>query len=170
LEEFYRAINFVQPSLIRTEADEVTYNLHIILRFEIEKELIEGSLKIEQIPEVWNQKTKEYFRIIVPDDARGSLQDVHWSEGLFGYFPTYTLGNLYSAQFYEAAKNQVLNLEAKLAQGQFQHLLQWLRKNIHVHGKFYMQDELIQRVTGEKLSSQYFLNYLNNKYEDIYKL
>jgi len=170
LGDFYKAINVVRPSLIRTEADEVTYGLHVLLRFEIEKDLIEGSIEVGDLPEIWNQKTEELLGIKVPDDARGVLQDVHWSGGSFGYFPTYTIGNLYAAQFYSAAKSQILDLEEEIAGGQFGHLLEWLRKNIHIHGKLYSQDELVTRATGEKLSSKYFIDYITKKYGEIYGL
>lgn len=170
LEDFYRAINFVQPSLIRTEADEVTYNLHVILRFEIEKELIEGSIEVEDLPKIWNDKMKEYLGVKVPDDAQGVLQDVHWSGGGIGYFPTYTLGNLYSAQFYQAAKKEIINLEKEISAGQFSHLREWLRKKIHMHGKIYTADDLVKEVTGEGLNSKYFIDYLKEKYGEIYKI
>lgn len=169
-EEFYKAINAVKPSLIRVEADEVTYSLHIILRFEIEKALIEGGIKVEDLPKIWNGKMKEYFRIVVPSDALGVLQDVHWSGGMIGYFPTYTLGNLYSAQFYATAKRDVLNLEREIAVGHLEHLREWLRRNIHIHGKLYSASELAKNVTGENLNGQYFIDYLNKKYSEIYKL
>lgn len=170
LEDFYRAINFVEPSLIRTEADEVTYSLHIILRFEIEKELIEGSIEVEDLPKIWNAKMKEYLGINVPRDAEGVLQDVHWSGGGIGYFPTYALGNLYAAQFYNTAKKDILNLEKEIATGEFGHLREWLRKKIHIHGKMYSADELVREVTGEPLTSQYFIDYLKKKYGEIYKI
>ncbi len=169
LEDFYRAKNAVQLSLIRIEADEVTYNLHIVIRFEIEKALIEGSLAPEQLPNVWNEKVKQYLGITVPNDAVGVLQDVHWSQGMFGYFPTYTLGNLYSAQFYATAKRDLPRLEDEIAKGEYGHLLDWLRKNIHRHGRRYDQDELVKRVTGEALTARYFIDYLKAKYEAIYK-
>lgn len=170
LDDFFRAINVVSPSLIRTEADEVTYNLHIILRFEIEKDLIEGSIAVEDLPKIWNDKVKEYFGIKVPNDALGVLQDVHLSGGMIGYFPTYTLGNLYSAQFYKAAKRDILNLEKEIKNGQFGHILGWLRKNIHIHGKLFSAEELVEKVTGEKLTSKYFIDYIEKKYSEIYKL
>ncbi|NTU66467.1 MAG: carboxypeptidase M32 [Candidatus Moranbacteria bacterium] len=166
--DIYRYVNAVKPSLIRTEADEVTYNLHIIMRFEIEKELIEGSIAVEDLPKIWNSKVKEYFGIDVPNDALGVLQDVHWSGGLIGYFPTYALGNLYSAQFYEAAKRDVLNLEKEIRAGQFAHLLNWLRKNIHIHGKMFTARELIENASGEPLNAQYFMDYIEDKYSRIY--
>ncbi|KKT80970.1 MAG: hypothetical protein A3B99_01475 [Candidatus Yanofskybacteria bacterium RIFCSPHIGHO2_02_FULL_44_12b] len=170
LEDFYRALNCVGSSLIRTEADEVTYNLHVILRYEIEKELIEGSIGIEDLPAIWNSKMGQYLGIEVPSDSLGVLQDVHWSGGSIGYFPTYTLGNLYSAQFYGAAKRDILNLEEEIASGHFGNLLSWLRKNIHIHGRLYSADELVQRATGEKLSSKYFIDYITQKYSEIYRL
>lgn len=169
-EDFYRAINYVVPSLIRTESDEVTYNLHIILRFEIEKNLIEGAINAKDAPQIWNEKFKELFGISVPNDTCGILQDVHWSGGNFGYFPTYSLGNLYSAQFYNTAKQQLLNLENEISKGEFGLLRNWLKEKIHIHGKFYSADSLVQNVTGEKLNSKYFMDYLTKKYSAIYGL
>jgi len=170
IKDIYGYVNAVRPSLIRTEADEVTYNLHIIMRFEIEKDLIEGSIAVEDLPKIWNSKVKEYFGIDVPSDTLGVLQDVHWSGGLFGYFPTYALGNLYSAQFYAAAKRDILNLDREMKAGQFAHLLEWLRKNIHVHGKLFSAEELVMRATGERLNAQYFMDYVSEKYSKIYGL
>ena len=170
LSDFYKAINIVSPSLIRTEADEVTYNLHIILRFEIEKDLIEGSIAAEDLPKIWNDKFKEYFGIKVSSDKSGVLQDVHWSGGMIGYFPTYTLGNLYAAQFYASAKRDILNLEKEIRKGQFGHILAWLRKNIHIHGKLFSADVLAEKVTGEKLASKYFIEYIEKKYSKIYNI
>jgi len=169
-DDFYRAINFVEPSLIRVEADEVTYSLHIILRFEIEKELIEGSIEVEDLPKIWNAKIEEYLGIKVPNDASGVLQDVHWSGGGIGYFPSYTLGNLYAAQFYNTAKKDILNLEEEIAAGEFSHLREWLRQKIHIHGKMFSADSLVREVTGEPLTSQFFIDYLKEKYGEIYKI
>jgi len=169
-DDFYRAINFVQPSLIRVEADEVTYGLHIILRFEIEKELIEGSIEAEDLPKIWNAKMKEYLGVKVPNDANGVLQDVHWSGGSVGYFPSYALGNLYAAQFFQAAKNELIDLEKEIAAGEFSHLREWLRKKIHIHGKMFSADQLVREVTGEPLTSKYFVEYLKEKYGEIYKI
>jgi len=167
---FYKAINYVSPSLIRTEADEVTYNLHIIMRFEIEKELLDGSIEAKDLPKIWNDKIKEYFGIKVPNDSLGVLQDVHWSGGLIGYFPTYTLGNLYSAQFYYTAKRDIEDFEDKFSRGQFGQFREWLRENIHIHGKLYSANELIKKVTGENLNSKYFIEYIKNKYSEIYNI
>lgn len=170
LKDFYRAVNYVSPTLIRTESDEATYNLHIILRFEIEKGLLEGSLQVRDLPEIWNAKMKEYLGLDVTDAATGVLQDVHWSGGAIGYFPTYTLGNLYAAQFYKAAASDILNLEEEIAKGEFAHFLEWLRKNIHLHGKFYKAEELCRNLTGEGLNSKYFIDYITRKYSRIYQL
>jgi carboxypeptidase Taq len=156
-------LNRVQPSLIRVESDETTYNLHIILRYEIEKDLIEGKLKVAELPIAWNAKMKEYLDIEVPDDAHGVLQDVHWSYGSIGYFPTYSLGNVYSAQLFNKAKKDVPNLQAGFAKGEFSPFLKWLRKNIHQEGGRYHPEELIKKVTGEGLNSKYLLEYLRNK-------
>jgi carboxypeptidase Taq len=170
LESFYRAINTVQPSFIRVEADEVTYNLHIVLRFEIEKGLIEGDIAVEDLPGIWNSKMKELLGLDVPDDSLGVLQDVHWSGGMIGYFPTYSLGNLYSAQFFAAARRDIPALEDEMARGEFGRLLQWLREKIHVHGKTYSAQELAKRATGEKLNSKFFAEYISRKYSEIYEL
>jgi carboxypeptidase Taq len=161
--QIYDHLNHVRPSLIRVEADETTYNLHIALRFEIEKGLIEGTIKVADLPEIWNAKMKQYLGVDVPDDAHGVLQDVHWSHGTIGYFPTYTLGNIYSAQFFNKAKQEIPNLEAGFAKGEFGLLLKWLRKNIHQYGGRYRPEELVKKVTGEGLNSKYLVDYLKNK-------
>jgi len=170
LADFYQNINVVKPSLIRIEADEVTYNLHIIIRFEIEKGLIEGVINPADLPKIWNQKYKEYLGVTVPNNGVGVLQDVHWSSGLFGYFPTYTLGNLYSAQFYAAAKHVTPNLEKAMEKGDFSKLLNWLRRNIHVHGRRFSAADLVREATGEKLKPEYYKKYLAEKYSKIYRL
>lgn len=170
LGEFYKIINKVIPSLVRTEADEVTYNLHIIIRFEIEKEMIEGSIDLKDLPAIWAAKVKEYLGIEVPNDTLGVLQDVHWSCGGIGYFPTYSFGNLYSAQFYNALKEDIPNAEQAIARGNFEEIREWLRKNIHIHGKLYSASSLVKKVTGEELNSRYFCEYLEEKYKKIYSL
>jgi carboxypeptidase Taq len=170
LEHFYLAINNVEPSFIRVEADEVTYNLHIILRFEIETALIAGEIAVEELPHIWNSKMKEVLGLDVPDDSLGVLQDVHWSGGMIGYFPTYSLGNLYSAQFFAAAKRDIPTLDDEMARGEFGKLLQWLREKIHVHGKTFSAQELAKNATGEKLNSKYFAEYISRKYGEIYEL
>lgn len=170
LERFYEHFNHVAPSFIRTEADEVTYNLHIVMRFEMEKSLIEGTLEVQDLPSAWNAKMKEYFGLKVPNDTLGVLQDVHWSSGIIGYFPAYTLGNLYSAQFFAAAQRALPQLDRSIARGNFEPLNTWLRENIYIHGKTYTARELVVKVTGESLTSRYFTEYLEEKYGEIYHL
>ena len=170
LDTFYRAINKVEPSLIRVEADEVTYSLHIFLRFELEQELLEGRLAVADLPQAWNAKMKEYLGIRPPNDAQGVLQDVHWSGGSMGYFPTYALGNLLSVQFYNQALEEMPDLPEQIARGQFGALLTWLRDNIHTHGKKFTPAELVKRVTGGEMSAAPFLAYLREKYTGIYGL
>lgn len=168
LTRFYRGINKVQPSLIRTEADEISYHFHVYIRYELEKALLDGSLQTAEIPAFWNQQYKRLLDVAVPDDKRGALQDVHWSHGSFGYFPTYSLGSLYAAQFYAAAKQSLPGLEAQISAGDTLALLSWLRKNIHAHGRYYTSEELCREVTGETLNPAYFLRYAEEKYSDIY--
>ncbi len=169
-EQFYAAINRVKPSLIRVEADELTYNLHIMLRFEIEQDLIEGKTRAEDLPGIWNQKMEEYLGIVPSNDAEGVLQDVHWSLGAFGYFPTYTLGNLYSVQFYEQAKLEIPHLEDEIAAGQLMVLRRWLGQKIHRWGRMFTPDHLAQRVTGKSLDPEPFLSYVERKYGELYQL
>ena len=168
LDDFYAAVNDVRPSYIRVEADEATYNLHILLRFELERAMIMGELKPADIPGEWNKRFKNYFGIEVDHDSHGCLQDVHWSGGMIGYFPTYTLGNLYSAQFFAKAKADMPNLTAQFERGDFSQLLHWLRENIHKHGKRYRARQLVQRVTGQPLSHKPLMTYLYTKYGEIY--
>jgi carboxypeptidase Taq len=168
LDEFVFAINEVRPSLIRVEADEATYNLHILIRFELEQALLSGDLLPADLPGAWNEKYRQYLRLTPPDDAQGCLQDIHWSAGLFGYFPTYTLGNLYAAQFMEKARQDLPNLEEQMRRGKFLDLRDWLRENIHRHGQRYRPGELCRKVTGRGLSPDSFLTYLRNKYAQLY--
>lgn len=167
-EEYWRAINIVKPSAIRVEADEVTYNLHIILRFEMEVDLVEGRLAVKDLPQTWNAKMKEALGYEVKNDAEGVLQDVHWSMGYFGYFPGYALGNLLSVQFYQKAQADLPNLSEQLAEGHYEVLLAWLRSNIHQHGSKYTPTELVRRVTGGEIDPKPFLAYLKEKYGQIY--
>lgn len=169
-EQFYRAVNVVQPSFIRVEADEVTYNLHIVLRYEIERDLIEGRLAVREIPEAWNAKVQEYLGITPPNDALGCLQDIHWAHGSFGYFPTYTLGNLYAAQFFRQARQEVPDLDGKIARGELKALKGWLNEQIHAVGKMETADQIARRVTGESLNARYFVDYLKAKYGEVYGL
>lgn len=168
-DELYRLFNLVNPGFIRTESDEVTYNLHIALRFEIEEGLINGKLDAKDLPEIWNTKMKKYLGVVPETDREGVLQDVHWSFGNFGYFPTYTLGNLYSAQFTKAMKREI-NIEELSKNGEFGPVLSWLRTNIHQHGSVYWPGELVKKVTSKKLDPQYLLDYLNKKYSILYRI
>jgi carboxypeptidase Taq len=167
-EQMYRAVNTATPSLIRVEADESTYNLHIMLRFEIERALISGSLAVNDLPGAWNERFKEYLGIVPPDDARGCLQDVHWSFGLVGYFPTYCLGNLYAAQLWETIQEQIPDLSQRITDGDFAPLKSWLNKNIHAHGRQYRAGELCEKVTGKPLSADPLMRYLEGRIRPIY--
>ncbi|MBI9043876.1 MAG: carboxypeptidase M32 [Anaerolineaceae bacterium] len=168
LTDFYRAINKVEPSLIRVEADEATYNLHIMLRMDLEISLLEGSLAVKDLPEAWNAKMKEYLGITPPDDAKGVLQDVHWAYGLFGYFPSYALGKLISAHIWETISKEIEDIDSHIENGDFGVLLEWLRANIHQRGVLYEPQELVQKVTGSSIDPKPFMRYLNRKYKDIY--
>ncbi|HET7898887.1 MAG TPA: carboxypeptidase M32, partial [Flavisolibacter sp.] len=168
LDQFYRGINKVQPSLIRTEADEISYHFHVFIRYELEKGLLEGSLQTADIPLLWNDQYKQLLDVNVPDDKQGALQDVHWSHGSFGYFPTYSLGSLYAAQFFDRAKSTLPGLEEQIAEGNTQPLLSWLRETIHAKGRYYTSEELCREVTGEPLNPDYFLAYAKEKYAAIY--
>ena len=161
--------NQVKPSLIRTEADEVTYNLHVMLRFELEDDLINERIKPKDLPEIWRAKMRKYLGIEPKTDQEGVLQDVHWSAGLVGYFPTYTLGNLYAAQI-AAKMREKLNIEKLLERGQLKPILNWLRKEIHQYGSLYWPKELIKKATGQKLNSKFFIKYIEKKYEKIYAI
>lgn len=170
LEDFHRAINDVRPTLIRVEADEVTYNLHIMLRFELEQALIHGELEAVDVPSAWNERMKQSLGIVPPDDALGCMQDVHWSAGLFGYFPTYALGNMYAAQFYNQAQQDLGDLKPMFARGEFAPLKNWLNENVHRHGRRYKADRLTEVVTGHRLSHEPLLQHLQQKVGDLYQL
>lgn len=170
LATFYRALNKVRPSLIRVQADEATYNLHIMLRLEIEIALFEGKLEVKDLPAAWNQKMQAYLGVLPPNDALGVLQDVHWSGGSFGYFPTYALGNLVSAQLWEVIHKDLPELDAQIAQGSFKPLLDWLRANVHQYGARYEPQELVQKITGSRIDPGAYLRYLLSKYGEIYHL
>ncbi|HEU0110452.1 MAG TPA: carboxypeptidase M32 [Flavisolibacter sp.] len=170
LEQFYKAINKVQPSLIRTEADEITYHFHVFIRYDLEKKLLEGSLTTRDIPAYWNEQYKQLLGVAVPDDKRGCLQDVHWSHGSFGYFPTYSLGSFYAAQFFATACLQNPNCETEMASGDLNGLLTWLRSNVHSKGRLYTSEELCKEITGKTLDVSFFVDYLLYKYAAIYTL
>jgi carboxypeptidase Taq len=170
VDTFYSAINSVKPSLIRVEADEITYNLHIMLRFEIELDIIEKRVEVKDLPELWRTKMKEYLGVVPETEAEGVLQDVHWSFGAFGYFPTYTLGNLYAAMLYQKAKADIPSLEIKIAQGNLIPLKDWLNDRIHSHGRQFTSEELIRQATGQTLSAKPFLQAARHKMQEIYGL
>lgn len=168
VDAFFKAMNKVEPSFIRTEADELTYHFHVMIRYEIEKGLMENSIEPKDLPAVWNAKYQQYLGITPPDDVKGILQDVHWSHGSFGYFPTYSLGSFYAAQFFARAHVAIEGLDGQLARGDFAPLLLWLREQVHQYGRKYTSEELCQKVTGEKLDISYFMNYMNDKYAAVY--
>lgn len=167
-EDMFGAVNQVERSLIRVEADEITYNLHIIIRFEIERRIIAGEVDVDELPSLWNRLTKEYLGIDVPNDAMGVLQDTHWASGLFGYFPTYSLGNLYAAQLWATIRREIPDVDARIERGDFATILAWLRDRIHRHGRQYRPGELIERATGEALNPAYLTRYLSEKYGQLY--
>jgi carboxypeptidase Taq len=169
-EGFWRAINRVEPSFIRVEADEVTYGLHIMLRFEIEREMLSGTLAVKDIPDAWNAKMESYLGITPPDDALGCLQDVHWSAGLIGYFPTYLIGTALSSQLYEQALKDNPAIAQDLVKGEYGSLLSWLREKVHHPGRRYLPGELIERICGGPARSEPYLNYLNAKFTEVYGL
>jgi carboxypeptidase Taq len=170
LEQMYGAVNSVRPSLIRVEADEATYNLHIAIRFELEKALVEGDLLPADLPAAWNQRYQDYLGIEPCDDAQGVLQDVHWSAALFGYFPTYSLGNLYAAHWMNCAQKEIGELDGQFRQGDFAPLREWLSENIYRHGQCYSARELLERIDGGPLSHEPLLDYLSKKLRPIYGL
>jgi carboxypeptidase Taq len=168
--ELHSALNTVRPSLIRTEADEVTYNLHIIMRFELELALIREELRPEELVDAWNDKMRKYLGVVPPDYSTGVMQDVHWSEGAFGYFPSYALGTMYAAQFYAKAEKDLGSLEEMFAAGEFSTFVKWLREKIHSQGSRYLPRDLVKVVTGEELNPDYLIEYLYRKYGNIYGL
>jgi len=168
-DEMYRTVNMLGPSLIRVEADELTYNLHIILRFEMERDLFSGKIQVADLPEVWNAKMKEYLGIDVPNDAEGVLQDVHWGSGLLGYFPTYALGNVVSLQLWDRIRREIPDLDEQTARGEFGVLRTWLAGNIHHHGRKFTPNELLERVVGvREFNPQPLVRYLTAKVEELY--
>ncbi len=170
LPSFYRAINRVEPSHIRVDADEVTYSLHVILRFNLELKLVNRELAVEDLPEAWREESRRLLGIVPETDALGVLQDIHWSIGSIGYFPTYALGNLYGAQFMNTMRMEIPDLDERLGKGELPTVLGWLRQHIHRHGSSLTAEELVRSVSGEELKADYFLRYLRDKYREIYKL
>jgi carboxypeptidase Taq len=168
IKQFYNGINKVQPSLIRTESDELTYHFHVMIRYEIEKLLIEGTISAKDIPAYWNEHYQKYLGITVPNDVQGCLQDVHWSHGSFGYFATYSIGSLYAAQFFDTIKKQHSNLETEITIGNTTLIWQWLQNAIYKHGRYYNSEQLCKNATGTELSSKFFIDYITQKYGQIY--
>lgn len=169
MDEFYYEINQVAPDFIRTEADELTYSLHIMVRYEIEKMIFNQDVDMADLPKIWNEKMQEYLGILPPNDVLGVMQDVHWPAGLVGYFPSYALGNAYSAQIYNTMKKE-LNVEELLKTGQLHIIREWLGEKIHKYGRLKDTDEIIRNLTGEDLNPKYFIDYLKEKYSEIYNV
>ena len=171
VEEAYEAANQVyDDNLIRVEADELTYHLHIVIRFELERELVSGDLEVEDVPDAWNDKYEEYLGIRPETDSEGCLQDIHWAYGNFGYFPTYSLGSIMAAQLFAAAEEDIDALDEKIAGGEFGELREWLRENVHQHGRQYETNDLVKRATGEDFAADDFLDYVESKYSELYDL
>lgn len=168
MDEFYRAVNDVRPSLIRIEADEVTYNLHIMIRYEIEKGLIHGTVRVKDLPEVWRALMRDYIGVVPETHRDGVLQDVHWSGGDFGYFPSYALGNVYAAQFFAAMARDLPTYREDIRRGDLQTIREWLRQNIHRHGKALTPTEIVKQVTGEELDARHLVKYLKDKFGQLY--
>jgi carboxypeptidase Taq len=168
METFYKGINRVEPTLIRTESDEATYNLHIMLRLELEIALLERKVEVKDLPGIWRDRMQEYLGVVPKDDAHGVLQDIHWAGGLIGYFPTYALGNVISAQVWESISKDIPDLDDQISSGNFKPLLEWLRTHIHVHGAKFETQDLVKRVTGSEIDPKPYLRYLKTKFGEIY--
>ncbi|MHA3963325.1 MAG: carboxypeptidase M32 [Candidatus Thorarchaeota archaeon SMTZ1-45] len=166
--DFIKAMNLVKPSLIRIEADEVTYSVHIIIRFEIERDLFSDKITVSELPQVWNEKYREYLGIDVPDDSKGVLQDTHWASGYFGYFPSYALGNIYDGMLLEKLHHNMPEWVRNVAKGEIQSLINWLKENVHHYSALYDPSDLMEKVTGKKLTAEPFLDYLEQKYSQIF--
>ncbi|PWK13387.1 carboxypeptidase M32 [Tumebacillus permanentifrigoris] len=170
VEEFYDAVNLVEPSLIRVDADELTYNLHIMIRYEIEKDLINGVITVADLPRIWNEKMEEYLGIVPENNGTGVLQDIHWAGGAFGYFPSYTLGNIYAAQFEAALRREIPDYQARVAAGDLTEIKSWLTDKVYRHGKSLEPAEIVQAATGEEINAEYLINYLESKFRKIYNI
>jgi len=169
-EAFFRAVNKSYPSLIRVEADEVTYNLHVLMRFELENEMLDGKLKVRDLPEAWNARIKSYLGLDVPNDREGVLQDIHWSFVGFAEFPGYTLGNIIGAQLMEKIRSDISDLDAQIEKGEFAPLLRWLSKNVYQHGRKFTLNELLMRVIGRSLTFELWIAYVRRKFGALYRL
>ena len=170
LDKFYRSINTIRPNLIRTEADELHYHFHVLIRYEIEKKIVEGSINAPELKKEWNKLYKKYLGVSAEKDTEGILQDIHWAHGSFGYFPTYSLGSFYAAQFYTVASQEINDLPGLLREGKTAPLLSWLRDNIHQYGRKYEADELCKKISGESLNTSYFIDCATEKFNEIYRL
>jgi len=170
LDTLYAAINRCDPSFIRVEADEVTYPLHIIIRYEIEKELFDETISVKDLPDIWNYKMEEYLGVSPPSNSKGVLQDVHWSGGAFGYFPSYTLGAMYACQFYSKMLLDINDISKQIKEGNFSCVKKWLNDNIHKAGRLYSPENLLYKVTGDSINPDFFISYLKQKYGQIYSL
>jgi carboxypeptidase Taq len=169
VDRFVHAINAVRPSKIRIEADEVTYSLHIIIRFEIEKAWFEGKVKVAELPELWNQKYMDYLGVKIENDSEGLMQDTHWASGYFGYFPSYALGNVYGGQLLRKLNSDMPNWEGQIIRGKFNEVKQWMVKNVYDYGNLYDPADLLKRVTGEQINAKHFINYLDAKFSKLYE-
>lgn len=171
IQDCYESINQVyEDNLIRVNSDELTYHLHIVIRFEIGRALINGDMEVDELPEVWDEKMQQYLGLSPDNHKEGVMQDIHWAWGEFGYFPTYSLGSVLAAQIFESAEEDIPELESKIEEGEFEHLLEWLRENIHQHGKMYRTEELVEKATGQKPTPEPFLEYIKEKYSELYNL
>jgi len=168
LEDFVHAINEVKPSKIRVRADEVTYGLHIVIRFEIERDLFSGRIRVAELPEIWNQKYMNYLGVKIENDSEGVMQDTHWASGSFGYFPSYALGNIYAGQILSAMEKEIPDWRRPLAKGDFQKVKQWLIENVYAQGNLYDPADLLRKITGEKITARNYVDYLNAKYSKLY--
>jgi carboxypeptidase Taq len=169
-ETWYRYVNLVRPSFIRVEADELTYCLHIILRFELENLIMDEQIRVSELPVLWNEKMNEYLGVTPKSDKYGVLQDMHWSGGNFGYFPTYAIGTIYASQLFKKLTEDKPDVIDEIENGEFKNILSWLRKNIHKYGRLYTADEIIKKCCGDGLNSKVFVKYLKNKYYSLYDL
>lgn len=165
---FFQAANVVEPSLIRVQADELTYHFHVLIRYEIEKKILTKAVKVAELPELWNSLYQQYLGVTVPNDGQGVLQDIHWSHGSIGYFPTYSLGSFYAAQIFRKISQDIPGLEDRIRQGEMLPVKQWLNEHIHRYGRLYRAEALCEKATGEKLNVDYFLDYLDNKLGKVY--
>ena len=169
LDSFVQAINHVKRSKIRIETDEVTYGLHIIIRFKLERDLFEEKITIDELPQVWNESYKKYLGVSIENDTEGVMQDTHWASGMFGYFPSYALGNIYSGQLLASMERDIQDWKLQISNGDFQKIKKWLIEKIHIHGNLYNPKDLIKKITGNELTVKPFLNYLYNKYSKLYE-